>query len=307
MEEIGNIEINENMVERRIIHRGNRWRIIIVYSREIKETMDIITERIEEEEEECLLIMGDFNARTGEEGGPIQEEEEEEYKKGRRQNRKSVDKVINREGKILMERIEERGWMILNGSGNREGGWTYIGGAGTSVIDYVIVNEKAREAIIEVREGERTKSDHMPLEVFIKGEEKREEHEGEEEKEKERNDWSEEGIVYFREKLGDWTSRKEEREELWKEISDNVRGAIKKKKVKIRKWKLGKRKWHDGEWRMNKRKLRKILRRVRNGKEPKEEYLKEKREYRRWCEERKEKHEEEEEEKIDKIKTEAEA
>lgn len=35
--------------------------------------------------------------------------------------------------------------MILNGSYNKEGEWTYIGETGASVIDYVIANEKAEE------------------------------------------------------------------------------------------------------------------------------------------------------------------
>lgn len=52
---------------------------------------------------------------------------------------------MNREGRILVNKIEERGWMILNGSYNKEGEWTYIGETGASVIDYVIANEKAEE------------------------------------------------------------------------------------------------------------------------------------------------------------------
>lgn len=52
--------------------------------------------------------------------------------------------------------------MILNGSFERIGEWTYIGETG---IDYVVANEKAAEAINIVREGCRTESDHIPLEV----------------------------------------------------------------------------------------------------------------------------------------------
>lgn len=50
----------------------------------------------------------------------------------------SIDKTVNKEGHTLLNRIEERGWIILNGSFGNEGGWTYIGEAGSSVIDYVI-------------------------------------------------------------------------------------------------------------------------------------------------------------------------
>lgn len=59
--------------------------------------------------------------------------------------------------------------MILNGSYGREGEWTYIGEIGLSVIDYVISNEKAMEEVIKVEEGNRTESDHMPVEVELVG------------------------------------------------------------------------------------------------------------------------------------------
>lgn len=52
----------------------------------------------------------------------------------------------NKEGRTLINNIEERGWTILNGS-FEEGGWTYIGESGASVIDYVIGNENAIEEI----------------------------------------------------------------------------------------------------------------------------------------------------------------
>lgn len=94
--------------------------------------MEIITEYIQEEKEEHLVIGGDYNARTGNRGGPIKEDKEKE-KEGN-----SRDKMINRERRVLINKIEERGWMILNGSYNNEGGWTYIVGSGVSVIDYVV-------------------------------------------------------------------------------------------------------------------------------------------------------------------------
>lgn len=62
--------------------------------------------------------------------------------------------MINKEGRILINKIEKRGWTILNGSYNNEGGWTYIGELG--VIDYVVANEKAEEMIrkvVEMREN----------------------------------------------------------------------------------------------------------------------------------------------------------
>lgn len=51
-----------------------------------------------------------------------------------RQTRRSIDKVVNREGKTLVNKIEERGWMILNGNYDRERDWTYVGESETSMV-----------------------------------------------------------------------------------------------------------------------------------------------------------------------------
>lgn len=76
------------------------------------------------------VIEGDFNTRTGEEGGGIREEDWEEMGGGRR----SKDRKINREGRLLLERIEKVGWEIFNGGtkGDEEGEWTYTGARGES-------------------------------------------------------------------------------------------------------------------------------------------------------------------------------
>lgn len=70
------------------------------------------------------IIGGDFNARTGEEGGWI---EEEEGKK-----RKSKDKKVNKDGRKLFRTIEKGGYMIMNGcvKGDEGGKFTYIGRRG---------------------------------------------------------------------------------------------------------------------------------------------------------------------------------
>lgn len=157
-------ELSHNIAEIGLKYNGNRWRIVTVYSQDIEENMNILTDQIHEEEEEYVMIGGDYNARTGNEGGPIREDN------GRiRTSRDSRDKEVNKEGRILIREIEERGWMILNGSYNKEGGWTYIGETGTSVVDYVIANEKAEEIIRKVDEGDRTESDHVSIEVELEG------------------------------------------------------------------------------------------------------------------------------------------
>lgn len=95
-----------------------------------------------------VMIGGDFNARTGREGGEVKEEEEgREGRKGSRNSKK--DGKMNGNGRKLCEFLGEQGWWILNTwghggntRGDEEGEWTYTGGRGESVIDYILENER---------------------------------------------------------------------------------------------------------------------------------------------------------------------
>lgn len=62
-------EINENAMEIKLTRNKNKWRIITLYSQNMKE-MESVKNEIKEEEEGYVMLGGDFNARTGE-GGPI--------------------------------------------------------------------------------------------------------------------------------------------------------------------------------------------------------------------------------------------
>ena len=46
--------------------------------------------------------------------------------------RRSKDKKVNKEGRFLLEALEEAGWWIFNGGGkgDEEGEWRYAGGRG---------------------------------------------------------------------------------------------------------------------------------------------------------------------------------
>lgn len=69
---------------------------------------------MEEREINRRTIIGeDFNARTGEEGEWIEYEGEN---KNEAKGRSSKDKTINKEGRRLIQVIEERGWQIFNGN-----------------------------------------------------------------------------------------------------------------------------------------------------------------------------------------------
>lgn len=61
-------------------------------------------EEIPEEDDEHLIIEADLNARTGEEGRPI---EIRGIEVG--EMRRSVDKKINEEGKLMINGLKERG------------------------------------------------------------------------------------------------------------------------------------------------------------------------------------------------------
>ena len=99
-EEIKMRKINKQVTEVEIIHNKNRWKIFVIYSQNVEEIMESIKETMPEEEEDYVLIGGDFNARTGNEGGPIVYNEDKGVEK-----RKSKDKIINKEGKILLSKL----------------------------------------------------------------------------------------------------------------------------------------------------------------------------------------------------------
>lgn len=69
--------------------------------------------------------------------------------------------------------VEEQRWSILNGNikGDEVSEWTYTGGRG-SVIDYVLGDERTRERVEELKVETRIDSDHYPITVEVKGEEK---------------------------------------------------------------------------------------------------------------------------------------
>lgn len=89
--------------------------------------------------------------------------------------RESEDKLLNAEGKKLLEMCMEQGLRVLNGriKGVREGKWTHICADGCSVLDYIIVSENEGACPIETMQIEtRIESYHLPvgfnLEIIIK-------------------------------------------------------------------------------------------------------------------------------------------
>lgn len=83
-------------MEIKLTHK-NKWRIIALYSQNMKETMESLKNEIKEEEEGYLILGGDFNTKTGREEGLI-------GRRGRKEEeaRRSRDKMINRERRIMI-------------------------------------------------------------------------------------------------------------------------------------------------------------------------------------------------------------
>ncbi|OXU17460.1 hypothetical protein TSAR_011309 [Trichomalopsis sarcophagae] len=92
--------------------------------------------------DENVIIGGDFNIRIGKEGSLVGSANNE-FEMDRRS---SKDSIVNNGSKNLTDFCNKRNWSILNGNfvGDEEGNYTFIGARGSTVIDYIIVNEKVR-------------------------------------------------------------------------------------------------------------------------------------------------------------------
>lgn len=165
----------------------------------------------------------------------------------------------------MIEWIGKRGWYLMNGNikGDWEGEYTYVGGRGSSVIDYAVVNEKVRDKVVEFKVGDRVDSDHMPMCLKIRTKERRgqEEREAEEEVKVSRIvcRWDERAIQNYKknteskekEKEGE-EQEEESTEELWQKLKEWVQNAMIKKEVKIKRHKLGHKDWWDRSCTRNK-------------------------------------------------------
>ena len=212
---------SKNVMERKVIINEETWRIFTVYCKG-NEDIKSLNKLIEETEEGNLLVGGDFNARTGREGGIIDISKKDRY------TRKSKDKMINREGRTLLQEISERGCMILNGCEEvqEHGELTYIGEQGSSIIDYVIANSEACCKVKNLKVENRSESDHLPLVAMIEGEiEKREMNE--KVTTIKMSDWSTEGIEHFHNNMKEWKNDKMEKNAIWKEMKDQINKAKK--------------------------------------------------------------------------------
>lgn len=296
----GNVVEKEGIQERHVKIEEDTWDVFIVYNREGKaEKLKELDESIEERKEGLLLILGDFNARIGEEGEIGLETGEEEA-------RKSMDKFRNKEGEKLIELTEERGWVILNGNktGDLEGDWTFNRGGNSSVIDFGLTNVEAWEKIERFEIGRRVDSDHSPLIVTLNMGKDKEVEVKDKRKEKVQL-WDEESEKRYRERTENIDWKEEGVEKEWRELKEKVDTETSWKYRATRK--AGRQPWWDTECRAGKKILQRIWKEVGKKRVSEEEYKESRRVYKDLCKEKKRKWKEKEEEKVRNIKTEKEA
>ncbi|KYN27961.1 hypothetical protein ALC57_02628 [Trachymyrmex cornetzi] len=171
------------------------------------------------------------------------------------EERRSKNSKVNKEGRKLVGFIREKG--------DEQGNWTYTGGRGESVIDYVLMDEEAREQIECMEVGDAIESDHHPLIVAWRGG-------------KGCGMRKEGGFLEVEWREGSGEENMKETEERLREVL----GSIEKERGKERKG----RGWWDKECIEKKKMVRRILRGWRKGSRNGEEYRREKREYKELCE-----------------------
>ncbi|KAL6420967.1 hypothetical protein ACFW04_013629 [Cataglyphis niger] len=165
-----------------------------------------------------------------------------------------------------------------------EGEWTYTGGSGNSVIDYVLGDEDIRMLISRVEVGDNVNSDQHPIIVWIEGgEEKKLEKKGR----SKRWIWTQEGKEEFRKALGNVNEVTGEVDEMWKNTRNKIKevmiGGCASKGIRR------KRGWWDSECKEEKNTVRRELRRWREKGEDGNLYREAKGKYKKLIEEEKRK------------------
>lgn len=226
-EETGFEQDREGIMVVKIRRGTERWRMVGVYAK--KEGLEGILKDLErwtEEREEGIktIIGGDFNARTEREGVGVEEKGDRD-REGR-EGRRSKDGKLDKEGRILVKFIEERGWEIFNGNirGDEEGDCMYTGALGSTVVDYVLEDKEVKKSVKEMRIGDNIDSDDHTMEVIIKGKDKWRGIKREESRVW-RGVWDVEGREEFRKRVGGMEMEGDKIKEEWKEMESKIKEA----------------------------------------------------------------------------------
>lgn len=175
------------------------------------------------------------------------------------------------------------------------------------MIDYSIVNEETWEEIESMVIERRIESDHQPLSVKVRGEER--EKVWKEEEKRERQVWGIKEKEEFKKKSEEISWREEGIENGRRELTEKIR-SITKWERKKKPWTIGQNEWWDMECRRKKKKLQRTWREVGRREESEERewqnFKEERRRYREMCREKKEKWREKEDKRIEEMKEEGE-
>jgi len=217
--------------------------------------------------------------------------------------RNSKDGKVNREGKKLCGFLRELRWSIMNGNTKRdeEGEWTYTGGRGGTVIDYVIGNEETRRKVEKMKVEDWVDTDHQPIKVCVKGGGCEREGLGRRKGREKRGVWTEEGRRKFEEYVGKRDSEWEEVEEEWRKLKRRVEGTLGRVEREEKKMRGG---WWDEECRNMKRELREELNVWRERGGNGEKFKEMRKSYRKLCKEKKDKERERWERELETVRSE---
>jgi len=271
----------EGIVTKIIKIGKEKWRVIGVYSNgDLEGKWEKIKDWAEDKRGGVRTVLGgDFNARTRELGGWWEGRDE----RGEEEGRKLRDKKINKEGRVLLEKLEEVGWYIFNGcgKGDEEGMWTYAGARGESVLDYAIGDEKVWDRVGKIEVEDKIESDHFPIVVLIKDG-------GKEAGSRAGNvrkkwNWTKEGKKLFRERMERvWGEEENEGGKEWETLKKEIQGVL--QEGQGGEGEVGRRGWWDAECREYKRRVRRELRQWRGRRGGGDRYRMVKREYKELCE-----------------------
>ncbi|XP_020285268.1 golgin subfamily A member 6-like protein 6 [Pseudomyrmex gracilis] len=230
--------------------------------------------------------------------------------------------MIGNGGRKIIDSMIENGLNVLNGriNGDWDGEFTYVGAGGSTVIDYVFVNELIVDKVTEFKVEERVDSDHMPVCLKMEETEEEEERSGRQrlkwEKQEEqvikkkRICWDPEAIERYKAKTEDigWTEGQEEisLDRKWNNLKNLVQEAMTKKVYKIKKRKIGHKDWWDKSCTRRKREVKKTYRKWRKSLVRREVYIEQKKSLRLHLDKKRKEKRDEEEKTLKKLRTESE-
>ncbi|KAI4904413.1 hypothetical protein NFI96_007497 [Prochilodus magdalenae] len=124
-----------------------------------------------------VLLIGDFNARTGTEPDIINTHGNKHvfghsvlFSAPTELKRNSLDSTVNRSGKELLHLCQTSGLFILNGRvrGDSMGRPTYCSAQGCSVVDYAVTDMDPHNISAFTVMKQTPLSDHCPVQIFFK-------------------------------------------------------------------------------------------------------------------------------------------